>query len=81
MRVNWNYIKGLVLLVLVGFLFAFSSLRNNTRHVKNVTVNFMGDDNLFITEETVNKLLIQNNEDLTRVPKEILDLNSSLLKQ
>ena len=75
MRVNWNYIKGLILLVLVGFLFAFSSLRNNTRHVKSVTVNFMGDDNLFITEETVNKLLIQNKEDLTTVPKEILDLN------
>ena len=75
MRVNWNYIKGLTLLVLVGFLFAFSSNRNNTRHVKNVTVNFMGDDNLFVTEETVNKLLIQNKEDLTNVPKEILDLN------
>ena len=75
MRVNWNYIKGLVLLVLVGFLFAFSSIRNNTRNVQNVTVNFMGDDNLFVTEETVNKLLIQNIEDLTRVPKEILDLN------
>ena len=75
MRVNWNYIKGLILLVLVAFLFAFSSLRNNTRNVKNITVNFIGDDNLFITEETVNKLLIQNKEDLTRVPKEILDLN------
>jgi len=75
LRVNWNYIKGLVLLVLVGFLFAFSSIRNNTRNVQNVTVNFMGDDNLFVTEETVNKLLIQNIEDLTRVPKEILDLN------
>jgi cell division protein FtsQ len=35
----------------------------------------MGDDNLFITEETVNKLLIQNKADHTSVPKEILDLN------
>ena len=75
MRVNWNYIKGFTLLVLVGFLFAFSSFRNSTRHVNNVAVNFMGDDNLFITEETVNKLLIQNKADLTSVPKEILDLN------
>ena len=38
-------------------------------------VNFIGEDNLFITHETVNKLLIVNKEDLTKVPKEILDLN------
>ena len=38
-------------------------------------VSFIGEDNLFITHETVNKLLIVNIEDLTKVPKEILDLN------
>ena len=38
-------------------------------------VSFIGEDNLFITDETVNKLLIVNKEDLTKVPKEILDLN------
>lgn len=75
MRVNWNYIKALVLLVLVTFLYAFSSLRNAKRNVLNVTVNFVGKDNLFITQEIVNKLLIQNGGDLTNVPKEILDLN------
>ncbi len=75
MRVNWNYIKALVLLVLVTILFAFSSLRNAKRNVLNVTVNFVGKDNLFITQEIVNKLLIQNGGDLTNVPKEILDLN------
>lgn len=75
MRVNWNYIKTLILLLLVGFLFAFSSHRNNARKVKKVTVNFIGEDNLFITEEMVNKLLIQNEEEVTNVAKEILDLN------
>jgi len=75
LRVNWNYIKALVLLVLVTILFAFSSLRNAKRNVLNVTVNFVGKDNLFITQEIVNKLLIQNGGDLTNVPKEILDLN------
>ncbi len=75
LRVNWNYIKVLILLLLVSFLFAFSSIRNNQRKVKNITVNFIGEDNLFITEAMVNKLLIQNQEDITNVTKEILDLN------
>lgn len=75
MRVNWNYIKGLILIVLVGFLFAFSSSRNNAKKVSELEVNFLGDNNLFITHEAVNKLLIQNDESVTNVPKEILDLN------
>lgn len=44
--------------------------------MQKVTVNFTSNDNLFISPKTVNKLLIQNNEDLKKVPKEILDLNS-----
>jgi len=43
--------------------------------VKNIAINFSGEVNLFVTEETVNKLLIQKSADLTKVPKEILDLN------
>jgi len=43
--------------------------------VGNIEINFNGEGNLFITEETVNKLLIQNRGELTTVPKEILDLN------
>ena len=75
LRVNWNYIKALVLLLLIGFLFAFSTNRNSAKKVTELEVNFSGDNNLFITHETVNKLLIQNNETVTNVPKEILDLN------
>jgi len=43
--------------------------------VQNIRVNFIGEDNLFITEAMVNKLLIQNKEKVTNVTKEILDLN------
>jgi len=75
LRVNWNYIKAFVLLVLITFLFAFSLSRNAKRNVDNVTINFIGEDNLFITYKTVNKLLIQKEDDLKKVPKEILDLN------
>jgi cell division protein FtsQ len=74
-RVNWNFIKGFLLMVLMCIVFAFSANRNNDRLISQVTVNFEGENNLFITEESVNKLLIVKNEAPTRVPKEILDLN------
>jgi cell division protein FtsQ len=75
LRVNWNYIKAFVLLVLVCFLYAFSSSRNEAKKTTELQVNFLGDNNLFITHEMVNKLLIVNGENVTKVPKEILDLN------
>lgn len=63
------------MLVLVCFLYAFSSHRNDAKKISQVDVTFFGDNNLFVTHETVNKLLIQNNQNVTNVPKEILDLN------
>lgn len=64
----------LVLLGLVVFLFAFSSKRNADRKVSEIDVQFSGDDNLFISHQTVSKLLIQNHEGVKNVPKETLDL-------
>ena len=75
MRVNWIYIKTLILLILVATLFAFSSSKNSSRLVTEPSIHFQGDNNLFITHETVSKLLIQNNEGVKNVPKETLDLN------
>jgi cell division protein FtsQ len=57
------------------FLYAFSSVRNSARKVSAPEIKFMGDDNLFITHETVSKLLIQNQQSVTNKPKEIIDLN------
>ena len=65
----------IVLLVLVGFLFAFASSRNGSRSLSRPNVSFVGDNNLFITNETVSKLLIQNYGSVKNVPKETLDLN------
>ncbi|MBT8266184.1 MAG: hypothetical protein KJO41_12640 [Bacteroidia bacterium] len=75
MQVNWNYIKGVTLLLFVIFLYAFSSHKNGIRKVAHVDVNFTSENNVYITRASVNKLLIQNNEEVTNVPKEILDLN------
>lgn len=74
LRVKY-YIKVFVLLVLVVFLFAFSSVRNSSRKVSAPEIKFIGEDNLFITHETVSKLLIQNQQSVTNKPKEIIDLN------
>ena len=75
MKVNWNYIKMIVLLILVVFLYAFSSTRNAKRLVSQPNIQFVGNKNLFITQEAVSKLLIQNQQGVTNVPKETLDLN------
>ncbi len=75
MRVNWNYIKMFVLLLLVVMLYAFSNAKNDSRKVAEPEIIFKGEENLFITHETVSKLLIQNQAGVKNVPKEILDLN------
>lgn len=76
MKINWNIIKGLGLLGVVVFLFAFSSARNGNRKVEKPIIEFVADQKPFITHETVSKLLIQNRLPLTSVPKETLDLNA-----
>ncbi len=64
------------MVLFVGFLFAFSSFRNSNRVVATPLIQFVGDDNLFITQATVSKLLIQNQESVTNKPKDIIDLNA-----
>ena len=75
LRINYNYIKILVLLLIVGGLFAFSNHRNSNRKVVKPSIKFIGEDKLFITEANVSKLLIQNQQPLSEQPKEIIDLN------
>ncbi|MDA9028324.1 cell division protein FtsQ/DivIB [Flavobacteriaceae bacterium] len=74
MHINWNVIKSVLLLGLVVFLYAFSSHKNNSRMVSKVAVQFTGNENVYITSEMVNKLLIQNQEHLYILPKDNLDL-------
>lgn len=75
LRVNWNYIKMIVLSLVVVVLYAFASSKNKVRIVSQPQVKFIGEDNLFITNETVSKLLIQNYQGAKNVHKETLDLN------
>ena len=75
MRIKYNDIKIIGLILLVGFLFAFSNQRNSVRKVDLKAPVFIGDNKLFITDQTVSKLLIQNQRPLTEQPKDIIDLN------
>jgi len=77
-----NLIKGLLLITLVVFLFGFSSNRNKEKKIENIDIKFENGDNLFITYEMVNKLLIQNYNGLINQPKEnifLKGLEKSLL--
>jgi len=77
MRTSWNFIKGLFLLGLVVFLYALSSFKNNSRPVSSINVQFTGEDNVFITSEMVNKLLIQSQKKLYFLPKDAIDLKET----
>ena len=75
MKINWNYIKGFLLVAAVFFLFAFAEKRNDSRKLTEVNLQFTNSENLYVTEEAVNKLLIQNHVVPKSVAKDTLDLN------
>ena len=78
MKINKNYIKAVIILFLVVFLYSFTNQRNEERSIiKKIDVEFADDDVLFISRESVNKLLIQNNENVTGVAKEKVVLKES----
>jgi len=75
MKRSWGVIKFLLLIVLVGFLFSFSKERNEKRKLAEIDVEFIDENSPFITLNTVNKLLIQYQENVTSIDKETLVLN------
>ncbi|QLG44393.1 cell division protein FtsQ/DivIB [Costertonia aggregata] len=76
MRINWNYIKIIVLLAIVSGLYAFANQRSNHKKISKLNIEFLGSENLYISHAMVNKLLIQNYGALENVPKEKLVLNT-----
>ncbi|QNK76389.1 cell division protein FtsQ/DivIB [Winogradskyella undariae] len=73
-KINFNYLKVIGLIVVVAFLFAFSNQRNKVRKVGEPNIVFLGDNRMFITEANVSKLLIQNQEPVSELAKDIIDL-------
>ncbi|MBG6186234.1 cell division protein FtsQ/DivIB [Flavobacterium sp. CAN_S2] len=72
---NWTNIRLLLMFGLVVFLFSFTSKRNENRKLAKSVVIFVGDDAPFVKQETVNKLLIENNREASSIQKVNLDLN------
>lgn len=75
MKGKWLYIKFMLVLAVMFFLFSFSGQRNSNRKVETIKVNFEGNQQMFITEEAVNKLLKQKMNIASNVLKEQLVLN------
>jgi len=70
------HIKYLFLLLIIIFLFGFASHRNVNKEVEDVQVFFENGENLFISYEMVNKLLIQNFDPNENQTKENINLNN-----
>lgn len=75
-KFNWMNVKLLLMFALVIFLFSFTSKRNEERKLKKTLVEFVDENSPFITEESVNKLLIENNSSVKNIQKDKVDLNN-----
>jgi len=73
-KFNWINVKLIGMFALVIFLFSFTSKRNEERKLKKTIVEFVDENSPFITEESVNKLLIENNSSLKNIQKDKVDL-------
>ncbi|PVW17074.1 cell division protein FtsQ/DivIB [Marixanthomonas spongiae] len=83
MKRSWEYIKFVLLFGLLVFLFSFTNQRNQSRNLTKTKVEFLEENSPFITRHTVNKLLIQNHDSVTSMPKEkvvLKEVESRLLK-
>ncbi|MES2747100.1 MAG: cell division protein FtsQ [Bacteroidota bacterium] len=72
---NWSMIRLVLMLALVVFLYSFASHRNESRKLAKSEVIFLDGDNLFVKNEMVNKLLIENKRDVKTIAKVEVDLN------
>jgi len=74
-KINWfDVFLVLVIFALFG-LFVFAQTRAKQRTVDEIKVEFLSNNNHFITQEMVNNLLIQNFPNASNVFKDELDLN------
>jgi cell division protein FtsQ len=69
-----KYLFFIGFIISLGLLYSFSSLRNTTKKVKAIDVEFLDNEHFFLTEEMVDKLLIQNDSSLINQTKSIVDL-------
>ncbi len=64
------------LIISITGLYAFSNNRNASRPIGSVEIIFEGDNNLYLSRDMVNKLLIQNYGSVLKEDKEKVVLNT-----
>lgn len=78
-KFNWKnlWINARIVLMigLVVFLYSFTSKRNNARKTQKTIVEFVNKAELFVSYEAVNKLLIENGQQLKTIGKDKVVLN------
>ncbi len=75
-RINWYSIRLVMVFFVMIFLYSFSSKRNSVRKIKKIDIQFDSKENMFLTHQMVNNLLIQNLGDASRLQKDKVDLNT-----
>ena len=71
----WINVRIVLMFALVVFLYSFTSKRNDSRKTKTTVVEFVNKEAIFISYEAVNKLLIENGEQLKTIGKDKVVLN------
>ncbi len=64
-----------MLLALVVFLYGFSINKNRSEKVREVVIEFEAGNNLFMNDQIVNKLLIQNGKTVKNQAKSVINLH------
>ncbi|MFD2909983.1 cell division protein FtsQ/DivIB [Flavobacterium ardleyense] len=75
-KFNWHTIRLILVAFAMVFLYSFSSKRNSERKISTIDIRFESDENMFLTHEMVNNLLIQNLGGSAKVQKDKVDLNT-----
>jgi len=69
-----KYLFFVVFIGVLGFLYSFTSARNNLKKITKIEVKFEKGNNNFLTHAMVNKLLIQNDTTVKNQAKSVIDL-------
>lgn len=72
---SWTNIRLVSILLLLIFLFSFTSKRNDSRKLTESVVVFVDDKAPFVDQAMVSKLLAENKKDVKNIVKSKLDLN------
>ena len=75
-RINWHTIRLVLIIFVMIFLYSFSVKRNSERKISKIDIKFESNENMFLTHEMVNNLLIQNLGGTSSIQKDKLDLNT-----